>query len=180
MVLMAGGMESTARGVTPTRLGIQTTGAHRAVGAFVLMAALALAGSGWASAHSLSPPQMRNMFINGQTIVRLESLNMLPETRDFRVTVFKDRELKEPMPKDMWDAIPVGFRSGSGESRGISIRIVDDGELDRAFICTESEDFGSQEDAIGLLTRVCSFVRIYRKGDFAKPKPASLSGRQQL
>ena len=168
---MDGDMGFTAMTATPTRLGTRTTGAIRATGVGVLMAVLALI-SGWASAHSLSPPRLRNMFINGITIARLESLNMLPETRDFVVQVYKDRSLQEPLHDDQWDAIPVGFRSGSRETRGISVRIIDDGEINQVFICTESEDFGSGENVMGVITRVCSYVQLFRKGDFAKSESA--------
>lgn len=163
---------STAMGATLIRWVTRTTEGLPVTVAGVLMAVLVLIHSGWASAHSLSPPRLRNMFINGITIARLESLNMLPDTRDFVVQVYKDRALKEPLHEDQWDAIPIGFRSGSRETRGISVRIIDDGEIKEVYVCTESEDFGNGGDVMGVITRVCSYVQLFRKGDFAGAQPA--------
>lgn len=137
----------------------------------VTLAALLLS-SVWASAHTLTPPRQNQLMINGATIARFEAQNLMPETRDFSVTVYADQGIAEPLGDDYWNAIPIGFRLGPGESRQITVKIRDDGDIKKVWVCTETTDFNSEQSTIGVRTRVCSFIRLFRPGDFAVRSPS--------
>ena len=127
---------------------------------------------GWASAHSLSPPIQKALFINGITVVRFEGFNLLPETREFDVVLYKSVREDTPLDKEYYDVLPVGFTLPPGETRSISVRLRDDGELKRVFVCTRSRGKTDRDNVVGLTTRVCSLIKLYRRSDLAVNKPA--------
>lgn len=133
--------------------------------------------SGWATAHSLSPPIQKRVFVNGQTIVRFDAYNKLPETRSFTVELYTDVKEFIKLPSEYWDAIPTGYTQGTGEQRTIAVRVKDDGFIKKAFVCTTTKDEGYGEMVIGVVTRVCSLVKLYRPGDLTKPEPTQRASR---
>lgn len=109
--------------------------------------------------HSITPAQIKAIFINGKAVVSFESSNALGYASEFEVEIYSDNKVQHPYEGE-FKARPSRFWLQDDDKRMVRISIKDDERISkRLWVCTASLP---QNEGIELKTRICSHVKFYR------------------
>jgi len=109
--------------------------------------------------HSISPSQLKAIFVNGKAMVSFEASNVLGHASEFEVEIYADNKIEKPYP-GKFTAKPSRFWLQNDSARTVRVTIEDDERISkRLWVCTASVP---PADGAALITRVCSHVKFYR------------------